>query len=48
MEALKELFTTPVGLLSLAVIIGVLAMGAFMSRWINQQIEKEEQASKRV
>lgn len=48
MDALKELFTTPVGLLSLAVIIGVLAIGAYMSRWINQQIEKDEQVNKRV
>jgi hypothetical protein len=47
MDALKELFTTPVGLLSLGVIIGVIVMGAWMTRWINRQIEKDEQQARR-
>ncbi len=47
MDALKELFTTPVGLLSLGVIIGVLAIGGYMGRWINQQIEQDEAKQRR-
>jgi hypothetical protein len=47
MGALKELFTTPVGLLSLAVIVGVLVIGGDMGRWINQQIERDEARQRR-
>ncbi len=47
MDALKELFTTPVGLLSLAVIIGVLVIGGYMGRWINRQIELDEAKQRR-
>ncbi len=47
MDALRELFTTPVGLLSLAVILGVLVIGGYMSRWINQQIERDEANQRR-
>lgn len=41
MGALKELFTTDVGLLSLGVIVGVIAMGFGFSHWFNRQIERE-------
>lgn len=47
MDALKELFTTPAGLLSLGVIIGAIVMGVGMTRWINRQIEKDEQRTRR-
>lgn len=47
MDALKELFTTPVGLMSLGVIIGAIVMGVGMTRWINRQIEKDEQQARR-
>lgn len=41
MDALKELFGTSVGLLSLAAIVGVIAIGAWMARWVNRQIEAD-------
>ncbi len=42
MDALRELFTTWIGLLSLSVILGAIAMGIFMNRWFAAQIEREE------
>jgi len=42
MDALRELFTTWVGLLSLGVIIGVIVMGILMNRWFAAQIAREE------
>jgi mannose/fructose/N-acetylgalactosamine-specific phosphotransferase system component IID len=47
MEALKELFGTAVGLMSLAVIIGVIVIGAYIGRWINRQIEQDEARQRR-
>jgi hypothetical protein len=41
-DALRELFTTNVGLLSLAAIIGVIAIGAVMHAWIRRQIRNDE------
>lgn len=42
MDALRELFTTWIGLLSLGVIIGVIVMGVVMNRWFAAQIAREE------
>jgi hypothetical protein len=42
MDALRELFTTWVGLLSLGVIVGVIVMGVVMNRWFAAQIAREE------
>lgn len=47
MDALKELFTTPVGLLSLAVIVGVIVMGFWFSNFFRRQIEREEAQRRR-
>ncbi len=47
MDALRDRFTTPVGLLSLGVIIGVLGIGGTMGRWINRQIEQDEAKQRR-
>jgi uncharacterized protein HemX len=41
-DALRELFTTSVGLLSLAAIVGVIAIGAVMNAWIRRQIRNDE------
>jgi hypothetical protein len=42
MDALRELFTTWIGLLSLGVIVGAIGMGIFMNRWFAAQIAREE------
>lgn len=42
MDALRELFTTWIGLLSLGVIVGVIVMGILMNRWFVAQIAREE------
>jgi hypothetical protein len=42
MDALRELFTTWIGLLSLGVIVGAVLMGVFMNRWIAAQVAREE------
>lgn len=41
-DALRELFTTQVGLLSLGAIVGVLVIGAVMNSWIRRQIRNDE------
>lgn len=41
-DAFRELFTTSVGLLSLAAIGGVIAIGAVMSAWIRRQVRNDE------
>lgn len=41
MGALKELFGTSVGLMSLAAIVGVIIIGAWLARWVNRQIEAD-------
>ncbi len=41
-DALRELFTTDVGLLSLGVIVGVLAIGAYMNGWVRARIREDE------
>ncbi len=47
MQALKELLSTDVGLLSLAVIVGVIAIGAYLSRWVGQRMREDEAAARR-
>jgi hypothetical protein len=42
MEALKLLFTSDIGLMSLATIVFVIGMGFWFRRFFNQQIEAEE------
>lgn len=42
MDALRELFTTWIGLLSLGVIVGVIVMGIVMNRWFAAQIARED------
>lgn len=41
MDALRELFTTTVGLLSLGVIVVVIGMGIGSWVWFNKQIDDE-------
>lgn len=42
MEALKLLFTTDIGLLSLFTIVSIVAMGIWFRRFFTRQIEAEE------
>jgi len=42
MDALRELFTTWVGLASFAVLAGVVVMGFVMNRWVAAQVAREE------
>lgn len=42
MDALRELFTTAIGLAALAVIVGAIVMGIAMNRWFARQIAREE------
>lgn len=41
-DALRELLTTDVGLLSLGAIVGVIAIGAYMNAWVRRQIRNDE------
>lgn len=41
-DAVRELFTTDVGLLSLGVIVGVIVIAAYMKAWIGRQIRDDE------
>ena len=45
MVALKELFTTDIGLLSLFVIAFVIGMGIFLSRFFSARIREEAGAA---
>jgi len=42
MDALRELFTTWIGLLSVGVIVGIGVIALVMFRWIGAQVEREE------
>mgnify|MGYP000948659628 CR=1 FL=1 len=42
MQALKELFTTDVGLLSIGVIVFMLGMGGFYLRYFVQHMRQDE------
>ena len=44
MQALKELFTTDVGLLSVGVIAFMLGMGVFYLRYILRHMKQDEAA----
>lgn len=46
-DALRELFTTDVGLLSLGVIVGILVIAAYMKAWIGRQIREDEARHRR-
>lgn len=41
MEALKLLFTSDIGLMSLATLVGIIGMGIWFRRFFNKQIEDE-------
>jgi hypothetical protein len=41
-DAVRELFTTDVGLLSLGAILGVIAIAAYMKAWIARRIREDE------
>ena len=41
MDALRELFTTDIGLLSLAVLIVLIGIGGYMYRWFQARIREE-------
>jgi hypothetical protein len=45
MGALKELFTSDVGLLSLGVIVFIIGMGVFFIRFFQRQMNESERAS---
>jgi Na+-transporting methylmalonyl-CoA/oxaloacetate decarboxylase gamma subunit len=47
MEALKLLFTTDIGLMSLFTIVFIVGMGAWFRRFFNKQIEAEETRGRR-
>jgi len=40
MDALKELFTTWIGLLSLGTIIGIFAIAGFLLRWVLKKVDE--------
>lgn len=42
MTALANLFSTDYGLLSLAVIIGVILIGAWFSWWLNRKMAESD------
>jgi len=42
MDALRELLTTWIGLLSLGVIVGIGIIALVMFRWISAQVQREE------
>lgn len=47
MDALKLLFTSDVGLMSLGVIVFTIGMGVFFSRWFAKQVEQSEAQRRR-
>jgi hypothetical protein len=40
-DALRELFTTDVGIMSLLVIVGVVVIATYMKIWIGKQIDRD-------
>jgi hypothetical protein len=42
MDALRELFTTWIGLLSLGVLVGIGIIAVVMFRWIGVQVARDE------
>jgi hypothetical protein len=47
MEALKLLFTTDIGLMSLFTIVFIVGMGFWFRRFFNRHIEEEEARMRR-
>lgn len=45
-DAVRELFTTDVGLLSLAVIVGVIVIAAYLHSWVRARIREDERRAK--
>lgn len=45
MDAMRELFTTPIGLLSLFTIGFVLVMGAYIGSFVKKQVAKDTAAA---
>ncbi len=45
MDALRELFTTPIGWLSMFTIGFVLVMGAYIGNFVKKQVEKDTAAA---
>jgi mannose/fructose/N-acetylgalactosamine-specific phosphotransferase system component IID len=41
-DALRELLTTDVGLMSLGAIVGVIVIGAFLHAWIRRQMRNDQ------
>ena len=44
---MRELFTTPFGLMSLGTIGFVIVIGAYMGAWVKKQIAKDTAAAQR-
>jgi len=47
MDALRLLFTSDIGLMSLGVIVVTIGMGVFFSRWFAKQVEASEAQRRR-
>ena len=46
-SAMKELLSSDVGLMSLAVIIGVIVIGGFLYRFVTARMAEDEAASRK-
>ncbi|HUN94273.1 MAG TPA: DUF3149 domain-containing protein [Burkholderiaceae bacterium] len=44
MDAWRELFSTPIGLMSLGTIAFVCVIGGYLYTWVRRKIAEEEQA----
>ncbi len=44
---LKELFSGPIGLMSLAVIVGVVVIGAYLYKFVMARIAEDEAAARK-
>lgn len=44
---LKELFSGPIGLMSLAVIVGVVVIGAYLYRYVTVKMAEDEAAARK-
>jgi len=44
---LKELFSGPIGLMSLAVIVGVVVIGAYLYKFVMAKIAEDEAAARK-
>jgi hypothetical protein len=44
---LKELFSTDVGLMSFAVIVGVLVIGAYLYKFVSAHMAEDEAAARK-